>query len=250
MHVRTGKIRAIGRACGVPLVLLLALAGPATAGFLDDVVKALGLSGQAAGIGDADVVAGLKEALSIGTANAVDATSAVDGYFANAAIRIVVPENMRKAADVLGKVGFRKEVDDFERSMNRAAERAAPRAREIFIDAVRGMTFEDARGILKGGDTAATDYFRSKTREKIRSAFAPVVSASMDEVGVTRSYKELMGRYAALPFVDAESVDLDRYVTGKALDGLFLVLGQEETKIRKDPAARVTDLLKKVFGAK
>lgn len=237
------------RAWWASLFLVLFLVRPAGAGFLDDLAKGLGLLGKAE-VGNDQVVAGLKEALSIGTANAVDATSRVDGYFANAAIRILVPEKMRKAADVLGKMGFRKEVDDFELSMNRAAEKAAPRAREFFVDALRQMTFEDARGILKGGDTAATDYFKSKTVAKIRDAFAPIVSSSMDEVGVTRSYKELMGRYTALPFVHAESMDLDRYVTEKALDGLFHVLGQEETKIRKDPAARVTDLLKQVFGAK
>lgn len=237
------------RAGWMALFLVLSAACPASAGFLDDLARGLGLLGKPE-IGDDRIVAGLKEALSIGTANAVGATSAVDGYFANAAIKILIPEKMRKVSDVLGKMGFRKEVDDFELSMNRAAEKAAPRAREFFVDAVKQMTFEDARGILKGGDTAATDYFRSKTHARIRDAFAPIVAASMNEVGVTRSYKELMGRYTALPFVRAESMDLDRYVTDKALDGLFYVLGQEEIRIRKDPAARVTDLLKQVFGAK
>jgi hypothetical protein len=176
----------------------------------------------------------------------------VDGYFANQAIRILVPEKVRKVADVLGKVGYQKEVDDFVLSMNRAAEKAAPLAKAHFVEAIRAMTFEDARKILGGGDTAATDYFRGKTQKKLYDEFRPVVSSSMDEVGVTRSYKNMVGKYAALPLVGgkAESVDLDDHVTTKALDGLFLVLGQEETKIRTDPSARVTDLLKDVFGRK
>jgi hypothetical protein len=110
------------------------------------------------------------------------------------------------------------------------------------------MTFEDARGILAGKETAATDYFRAKTSDRLAAAFRPIVSDSMNHVGVTRQYKELVGRFQMLPFARAESLDLDQYVTGKSLDGLFYVLAQEERKIRTDPAARVTDLLKEVFG--
>lgn len=194
------------------------------------------------------MIAGLKEALSVGTANAVSATSKVDGYFANQAIRITMPEKVRKVADVLGKLGYRKEVDEFVLSMNRAAEKAAPRAKAHFVDAIREMTFEDARKILNGGDTAATDYFRGKTQKKLYDDFRPAISASMDEVGVTRLYKNMVGKYVALPLVGKpESINLDHYVTTKALDGLFYMLGQEERKIRTDPAARVTDLLKTVF---
>ncbi|MGB7630930.1 MAG: DUF4197 domain-containing protein [Candidatus Deferrimicrobium sp.] len=226
------------------------------AGLMDDIGKAIG-GGEVPGVpgsgpDDAKVVDGLKEALTVGSANAVSSTSKVDGYFANQAIRILVPEKVRKVADVLGKVGYQKEVDDFVLSMNRAAEKAAPLAKAHFVEAIRAMTFEDALKILGGGDTAATDYFRGKTQKKLYDEFRPVVSSSMDEVGVTRSYKNMVGKYAALTLVGgkAESVDLDDHVTTKALDGLFLVLGQEETKIRTDPAARVTDLLKDVFGKK
>lgn len=236
--------------------ILFCLAAISHAGLMDDFgnllggVKVPGISGMVAD--DAKVVAGLKEALSVGTANTVAATSKVDGYFANQAIRILVPEKFRKVTDVLGKVGYQEEVDDFVLSMNRAAEKAAPRAKTYFVEAIREMTFEDARKILGGGDTAATDYFRGKTQKKLYDEFRPVVSASMDEVGVTRSYKKMVAKYAALPLVGgyAESVDLDHHVTMKALDGLFLVLGQEEKRIRTDPAARVTDLLKDVFGSK
>ena len=233
-------------------MFLACLASPSLAGWMDEIGGLLGGGKPPGGVSDEQrIVSGLKEALSVGTANAVAATSKVDGYFANQAIRILMPDKVRKVADVLGKMGYQAEVDEFVLSMNRAAERAAPRAKAYFVEAIREMTFEDARNILDGGDTAATEYFRGKTQKKLYDDFRPVVSASMDEVGVTRSYKKMVGRYAGLPLVGKpESVDLDHHVTTKALDGLFYMLGQEEKKIRTDPAARVTDLLKTVFGGR
>ena len=229
--------------------MMLVLVPPVYAGLMDDLIQGAGL-GQKSGPGNDKIIAGLKEALSIGTGNAVTATSKTNGYFGNKTIKILMPDKIQKVADVLGRVGYQKEVDDFVLSMNRAAEKAAPRAKAIFIDAIHQMTVEDARKILDGGDTAATEYFKARTSGKLYEAFQPIVSSSMNEVGTTRSYKEMMGRYTALPFASAESLDLDRYVTNKSLDGLFYLVGQEEIKIRKDPAARVTDLLKTVFGGK
>jgi hypothetical protein len=229
--------------------LMMVLIPASDAGLMDDLMQKTGV-GRKSGPGNDQIVAGLKEALSIGTGNAVAATSKTDGYFGNRAIKILMPDSIRKVADVLGKVGYQKEVDDFVLSMNRAAEKAAPQAKAIFIGAIRQMTVEDARKILGGGDTAATEYFKAKTSGKLYESFRPIVSSSMNEAGTTRSYKEMMGKYTALPFAGAESLDLDRYVTNKALDGLFYLVGQEEIKIRKDPAARVTDLLKSVFGGK
>src|SRR5512139_1190059 len=132
--------------------------------------------------------------------------------------------------------------------MNRAAEKAAPFAKDIFLGAITEMTFDDARKILSGGDTAATEYFKAKTTGKLTTAFRPVVEKATDEVGVTRQYKELMGRASTIPFLKSETLDIDQYVVDKGLDGLFYVLGQEEKKIRTNPTARVTDLLKEVFG--
>jgi len=197
--------------------------------------------------GDDDLVSGLKEALDVGTKNAVEFVSQVDGYFANEIIKILVPEKMQKIADTLSTIGFQKQVDDFILSMNRAAEKAAPLAASIFVGAIKEMTFEDAKGILTGGDTAATSYFKEKTSDSIYEAFLPVISTSMEAVGVTKSFKTLTDKYSSLPFVESESIDLDQYVTTKALDGLFYMVGEEEKKIRTDPAARVTDILKKVF---
>jgi hypothetical protein len=237
------------RAVVVLPLLFFFWASPGHGGLLEDLGGKFGLSTKA-GPRDDQVAAGLKEALSIGTGNAVAATSKVDGYFKNAAIKILLPQKIRKVGDILGRVGFQKEVDEFVLGMNRAAETAAPQAKKYFVDAIRQMTIEDARKILDGGDTAATEYFKSRTFDKMYEAFKPTVASSMNQVGATRSYKKMMDRYAGLPFADSESLDLDRYVTTKALDGIFYMVGQEEMKIRRDPAARVTDLLKTVFGDK
>jgi hypothetical protein len=231
--------------------VLIAYAGP-----LDDVLKGvelpsvpLRMGGSGSNLDDGTVVSGLKEALSIGTGNAVSSASKLDGYFKNQMIKILMPEKIQTVANVLGKLGYQKQVNDFILSMNRAAEKAAPKAKAYFVNAIKEMSFDDARKILSGGDTAATDYFKSKTSEQLFNEFKPVVSKSMNETGVTRSYKEMIGKYmSAVPFASMESLDLDQYVTNKSLDGLFYMVGQEEKKIRTDPAARITDLLKKVFG--
>lgn len=206
-------------------------------------------SGSASKLSDGDVVSGLKEALEVGAKNAVDLTGKTDGYFANAAIKILMPEQLQTVETGLRALGQGQKVDEFVLSMNRAAEKAAPAAKEIFWTAIKGMSFEDARKILSGGDTAATDYFRAKTTETLTAAFRPVVTDSMKEVGVIQQYKQLQSAYQSVPFASSlPSVDIEAYVVGKALDGLFLVLGEEERKIRTNPAAQVTSLLKKVFG--
>jgi hypothetical protein len=198
--------------------------------------------------GDAKTAAGLKEALQIGAGNAVSLTGQVDGYFKNQAIKILMPKQLQSLEKGLRAVGYGPQVDEFVLSMNRAAEKAAPQAKEIFAGAIGEITFADARQILTGGDTAATDYFKAKTTDKLTAAFRPAVEKTINETGVTRQYKELVGRFKAIPFAKSQSFDIDQYVVSKALDGLFHVLGEEERKIRKNPAARVTSLLKDVFG--
>ena len=234
------------------VVVLLLSVSVCRAGFFGDLTKGLGMpaleSGGAAGLDEGTIVKGLKEALATGTDRAVKSVARTDGYYGNQAIRILMPEKIRTVADVLGKIGFQKEVDGFVLSMNRAAEKAAPQAVDYFSAALKEMSFEDAGKILKGGDTAATEYFRSKTGDKIFSAFKPVVSSSMNEVGTSRSYKELIQKYEKVPFVPTAELDLDNYVTTKSVDGLFQMLGEEEKKIRTNPAARGTELLRKVFG--
>lgn len=234
------------------LVLLLCISPLAAhGGFFDDLTRGLGLSGSSgAGLDDSTIVRGLKEALATGTTKAVTAVGQRDGYFNNAAIKILVPEKIRTVTDLLGRFGFQAQVDGFVLSMNRAAEQAAPKATEYFVSALKEMTFDDARKILQGGNTSATDYFRQKTGDRIYGAFKPVVASSMKDVGVARSYNQMMGKVESIPFAGATvgGFDLDHYVATKAVDGLFAMLGEEEKKIRTDPAARGTELLKKVFG--
>ena len=218
-----------------------------TAGFLDDLLNTLNTSTQKE-LSDSTIVSGLKEALSLGTQNAVIDVSRINGYFANNAIKVLMPEKLRSAADMLSQIGFQKEVDEFVLSMNRAAEKAAPQATAFFIDAIKEMSFDDAKKILNGSETAATNYFREKTSSKLFAAFKPIISSSMDQVGVTHQYKQLIRKYETIPFVQKQTLDIDHYVTNKALEGLFYMVGEEEKKIRTDPAARVTDLLKTVFG--
>ncbi len=212
-----------------------------------NLAQRLGLS-KTTRLSDDKIASGLKEALQVGTSNAVKSTGRVDGYFGNPDIKILLPENVRRLDKGLRAVGYGPQVDQFVLSMNRAAEKAAPAARQIFLDAILQMSFDDVRGIYKGGDTAATDYFRNKTSDQLAQAFRPIVEQATSDVGVTEQYKKLVGRAQMIPFVRTDSFDLDGYVVAKALDGLFFVLGQEERRIRTDPQAQVTSLLREVFG--
>jgi len=235
------------------LSILLLSAAPASAQ-LDQLLKKFpqipgtqGIPGTGS-IGDVRIGEALKEALQVGTANAVSLTGRTDGYFKNQAIKILMPEQLRTFERGLRAVGYGPQVDELVLGMNRAAERAAPQAKQIFWDAIGAMTIDDARGILDGGDTAATEYFKRTTSDPLTTAFRPVVEKAMGEVGVTRQYTELFRRAQSIPFLNVEAFDLDRYVVGEALDGLFHVVADEEKNIRTNPAARVTDLLREVFG--
>lgn len=210
--------------------------------------RILGGLGNRSNPGDSKTASGLKEALQIGTDHAVDLTGTTDGYFKNEAIKILLPEKIQTVEKGLRMAGMGAKIDEFELSMNRAAEKAAPAARGIFKDALLQMTFDDARKILTGGNTSATEYFKGKTSEKLTAAFRPTVESAMADTGVVTQYKQLAGAIPALPFGRSQSFDITDYVVGKALDGLFYMLGQEERKIRTDPAAQITPLLKEVFG--
>jgi Protein of unknown function (DUF4197) len=232
------------------LVASLVLANPARAQ-LDKMLKGLsGSMGAGGGLSDAKIGAGLQEALKVGTVNAVLQTGKIDGFFANQAIKILMPKSLQAMEQPLRFVGFGPKIDEFVLGMNRAAEKAVPFAKDIFWDAIGQMTFDDARKILNGRDTAATDYFKAKTSKKLHAAFRPTVETVMNDVGVNRQYNELIGKYQSVPFAKNVTFDVNQYVTEKATDGLFFVVGEEEKKIRTNPTARVTDLLKDVFGSK
>ena len=230
--------------------LLLAMTVFACQGGMDGVLGQVARELQASqGLGQSDIVAGLKEALRVGTENAVDVTSKLNGYYSNPEIKIPLPENVRKVENVLRMAGLGQQVTSFEQSMNRAAERAAPEAKALFVGAIKQMTFADAKKILNGRENEATLFFKDKTYHALGQRFQPLVHDAMAEVGVTRYYQTLEDKIRVLPVKGLMDVDLDQYVTDKALDGLFVMLAQEEAKIRTDPAARVTDILKKVFGS-
>jgi Protein of unknown function (DUF4197) len=229
--------------------LLLAVS-PASAQF-DKMLKGLGsLSGGGGSLSDAKIGSGLQEALKVGTENAVGQTGTVDGFLKNKAIKILMPKSLQTMEKPLRLVGYGPQIDEFVVGMNRAAEKAVPFAKDIFWDAIGQMSFDDARKILNGNDTAATDYFKSKTSKKLQTAFLPSVKDVMDQVGVNRQYNDLIGKYKDVPFSKNIAFDANQYVTEKATDGLFFVVGQEEKKIRTNPAARATDLLKEVFGSR
>jgi hypothetical protein len=233
------------------LILTLPLLFYGCAGIDSEALDAIIRSGPDDGpLDEKTVGAGLKEALRIGTERTVTSTSKLDGFLGNALIRIVMPEQFEGAANTLRSVGFGKKVDEFEVGMNRAAERAAGEAKNVFWSAITQMTLADAFGILNGGETAATEYFRSRTENSLRERFRPIVKSKMSEVGLYQLYNELTNHYNNLPLVTAPALDLDEYITENALNGLFAVLAQEEQRIRKDPLARTTDLLRRVFGNK
>lgn len=233
---------------------LFFMLSPCQAGFLGDLYdKVLSPSQQQADLDNSTIVKGLKEALATGTERAVAEVAKPDGYFGNQLIKIFLPEKVQQAADLLRTFGYHQQVDEVILTMNRAAEKAAPKAAGFFGDAIRQMTVEDARGILSGGDTAATEFFDRKTRARLFDAFKPAVAKSMDQVGTARAYKEMLGKYDVTPLAalaGVPSLDLDSYVTNKALDGLFKMVAEEEKRIRTNPAARTTDLLRKVFGGR
>jgi hypothetical protein len=229
------------------IAMLGSLAGCAT---VDQVVQRIPLPQvHERSLDEQTVVAGLKEALTVGSTRAVGVTSRVNGYLGNVLIRISLPESFKKAETTLRRVGMGRQVQELEVAMNRAAEKAAGQARDVLWQAVRGMTIEEGFRILRGGSTAATDYFRQRTAYVLHQRFRPIVHSKIAEVGLARLYKRLSDSYLALPLTKrSDLVDLDEYVTERALNGLFTVLAQEEKRIRENPAARTTELLREVFG--
>lgn len=201
-------------------------------------------------VSDSKISLGLKEALTKGVRFAVDSLGQEDGFFKNAEVKIPLPKSLKSAARVARFAGYGDRVDDFELSMNRAAEKAVPVAIDVFIDSIKQMTFTDAKNILfSKEDDAATQFFRRTTEEKLRGEFRPIVEKFTDETGVTQSYKNMMDKAGFMAaFVGKDAKDLDGYITQKALDGTFYMVAQEEKKIRKDPIGRTTQILRDVFG--
>jgi hypothetical protein len=205
--------------------------------------------GQLDRITNKEAVAGLKGALEKGSQAAVAALGRTDGFLGNPAVRIPLPDSLTRAESLMRRVGMGRYADELVVAMNRAAEAAVPEAKQLFIDSIRKMTLQDAKGILAGGETAGTEYFHRATRDQLHNRFLPIVRKATANVGLAQKYNEYAERGVALGLVKKEQSNLDEYVTGKALDGLYLVLADEEKKIRKDPLAAGTGIIRKVFGA-
>lgn len=238
------------------VILLAAMISPCHAGLGDllnqtkDTLKEFPQStgsSPSGNLSNTDMVQGLKEALSVGTENAVGVLSKTDGFFKDPNVKILLPEPVRKVEGILKAVGYGEQIDAFEQSMNRAAERAVPEAKSLFGDAISQMTIQDAEKILRGRENEATLYFKEKTSDRLRELFKPIAHDAMAEVGATKNYQDLNQKLGTIPMGGNLNLDLDSYVTDKSLDGLFFMIAQEEKKIRQNPAARVTDMLKKVF---
>ena len=219
---------------------------------LDDILKKADAALEhrdTSGLSDDKIIAGLKQALQVSTTKAVALTGKPDGFLKNDAIKIVLPPRLQTVGRGLRMLGMGSKVDELEVGMNRAAEQATPQAKQIFLASLRRMTFDDARLILTGNDTAATEYFQRSSTADLTTAFSPIVHQAMEKVGVVQQYDRVIKEAPAGNLISSE-FDLDKYVVSKTLDGLFYMLGQEEKKIRKNPAAQTTALLKEVFGRK
>ena len=217
-----------------------------SSGILSGVSKAIG-GGGSSNLSNAEIISGLKEALKIGTDSSTSRLSKVDGFFTNQAIKILMPEEAKKAEQTLRNLGMSALVDKAILSMNRAAEDAASGVTEIFWDAITNMTITDGLSILRGGDHAATDYLKKATSASLQQKMAPVIKASLDKVNATEYWKDVFTAYNRVSRKQVNT-DLTAYVTDRAMNGIFYSVAEEEQKIRKDPKAQVTDLLKKVFA--
>jgi Protein of unknown function (DUF4197) len=210
---------------------------------------ALGPTARAADITDADAASGMRAALERGAISAVGLLGKSGGFLDNPKVRIPLPGYLNEAAKVLKFTGQQKRIDDLITAMNRAAEAAVPQAKTLLISAVKAMSVDDGRRILTGGDNSVTQFFAGKTREPLNVQFLPIVTKATEKVSLADKYNSVAGKAASLGLVGKDEANIQQYVTGKALDGLYLMIGEEERKIRKDPIGTGSAILKKVFGS-
>ena len=234
------------------LLLISAISTMGQSGLLGSLKKSIGgTSGGSSSLSSTDIVAGLKQALELGAEKSADRLSAANGFLGDKAVEILMPEQALKVEKTLRNLGMGKLVDDAIASMNHAAEDASKSAAPIFVNAIKSMTVTDGVNILKGPDTAATSYLRKSATPELTKAYTPVIDSALQKTGATKYWKDVFDTYNKLPTTFSKvDPNLSAYVTQKAINGIFYYVAQEEILIRKDPAAQVTDLLKKVFGGK
>ena len=227
------------------LLVLLSFTYTANCQLLKDAKK---LINTKSGLSEKDAADGIKEALVKGTGEGVNVLSKTDGYFKNPEVKIPFPQDAKEVEKKMRSIGMGKQVDDVVLSINRAAEDAATEAKPIFVDAIKKMTVKDAVNIVKGENDAATKYLSKTTTPELTAKFQPIIKASLDKVNATKYWTDLINAYNKIPMVKRMNPNLTEYVTQKAIEGLFVMIAKEELKIRKDPMARTSELLKKVFG--
>jgi hypothetical protein len=213
------------------------------------VAAAMPAIGQLERFSEKDTATALKSALEKGSREAVASLGRPDGFLGNAAVKIPLPPSVARAEGLMRRVGMGKYADELVVTLNRAAEAAVPEAQKILVDSVKKMSVQDAKGILTGGETSATDYFKRTTQSQLRDRFLPIVQKSTAKVGLAQKYNQYAEQGAAFGLVKKEDANLDDYVTQKALDGLYVMIAEEEKKIRKDPVRAGTEIVKRVFGA-
>lgn len=216
--------------------------------FVGMVIGSQALALDLGSLSNADAVSGLKDALTQGSAAAVSKLGVENGFLGNAKVKIPLPDALKRVEGGLRLLGMQKQADELVTAMNRAAERAVPEAKTLLVGAVKNMSVQDAKGILIGGDTAATEYFRKTTSGQLTQKFLPIVTKATARVGLAEKYNKLAGKGVQLGLVDAKQAKIENYVTQKTLDGLFLMIAEQEQAIRKDPVGSATGMAKKVFG--
>jgi hypothetical protein len=240
---------------GMLFISIFLMFGPAEAGnnWLDkgkDLLKTYGGDSGQSGLTIEEIGAGLKDALRVGSENVVSQLGQIDGFNADSAVHIPLPNQLDRVKTVLDKVGMSSLLKDLELKLNRAAEVATPKAKKLFSQAITEMSFEDVKKIYQGPQDAATQYFRGKMSPSLAKEMGPVVNKSLSEVGAVQAYDNVMKEYRSVPFVPDVKADLTNHVVEKGMDGIFYYMAKEEAAIRQNPAKRTTDLLKRVFGSK
>jgi Protein of unknown function (DUF4197) len=213
------------------------------------VIAASAFGGTAGDITNSEANSGLKQALVDGSAKAVSMLGIENGFFGNPKVKIPLPPALQKIEAALRYTGMRKQADELVLAMNRAAEAAVPEAKALLVESVRKMSISDAKGILTGGNTAATDYFRRTTQSQLTDRFLPIVKKATDRVGLAQQYNSLAGQAAQLGLIREQQASIERYVTQKALDGLYLTIAEQEKAFRQNPLSATSDIVKRVFGA-
>lgn len=245
-------LRSILRPATLVVVLLLPVSAHAQVDLLkrgQDVLKSIQGNGTPnAPLSDQEIANGLREALKVGVSSVVAQVGATNGYYADPRIHVPLPATLEKVQTTLGRIGMSDLMDDLELKLNRAAEAAAPEARDVFWQAIKEMSLSDVRQIYEGPPDAATRYFERTMSEPLKKRMRPIVDASLNQVGAVRAYNNAMGQYKAIPFVPDVKANLSDHVLERALHGLFLYLAEEEAAIRQNPAKRTTELLRRVFG--